>query len=138
MRWDRPKYSAALGYSFYRAIDNGIASVEGDDARFLAAPTHKVTVSGTWHVNQSLDCNFSGYWLSERLAYAYPAAGVTGLPADFVLNAFVNYQFKRFATGIGVANLLDEKLYAPQPYSGVSGPMPLMGRQIFVRLAFKF
>jgi outer membrane receptor protein involved in Fe transport len=138
LRWDRPKFSTALSYSFYRAIDNDVDYVRGDADTFLAAPAHKVTLSETWHVNKSLDCNLNGYWISAREVYAYPASGVTSLDPAFVLNAFVNYKFKHFSAGLGLANLLDQNLYAPQPYAGGSGPLPLKGREIFVRLAFKF
>ena len=138
LRWDQPKYSSSLSYSFYRAMDNDIDYVRGDAENFLAAPAHKVTASGTWHINKSLDWNLNGYWIGERLAYAYPAGGVTSLPANFVLNTFVNYKFKHFSLGIGVANLLDQNLYAPQPYNGGSGPLPLMGREFFAKLGFTF
>jgi outer membrane receptor for ferrienterochelin and colicin len=138
LRWDRPKFSTSLSYSYYRAVDNDIDYVRGDAGSFLAAPAHKVTASETWHITKALDWNVNGYWLSERQAYAYPAAGVTSLPAAVVLNSFLNYRFKHFSTGIGVANLLDENLYAPQPYNGGVGPLPLKGREIFVRLAFNF
>lgn len=138
LRWDQPKYSTSLNYSFYRAIDNDIDYVRGDEARFLAAPAHKVTANATWHITPSLDWNLNGYWLGERLVYAWPAVGVTSLPDCVVLNTFINYQFKYCSSGLGLANLLDENLYAPQPYDGGSGPLPLKGREFFVRLAIRF
>jgi len=138
LRWDQPKYSASLNYSFYRAIDNDIDYVRGDEARFLAAPAHKVAANATWHITKSLDWNLNGYWLGDRLVYAYPAAGVTSLPDCVVLNTFINYKFKYYSAGLGVANLLDESLYAPQPYNGGAAPLPLKGREFFVRLAINF
>ena len=138
LRWNRPKYSTAVSYSFYRAVDNNIDYVRGDEGRFLAAPAHKITASATWHITPSLDWNVNAFWLGERLAYAYPAPGVTALPDEFVLNTFLNYNFKHFSVGIGAANLLDENRFAPQPYAGGSGPMPLKGREIFASLKFKF
>jgi outer membrane receptor protein involved in Fe transport len=138
LRWDRPRFSSHLSYSFYRAIDNGVDYVRGDDGHFLAAPANKVTASETWHITKSLDWNVNGYWTSEELAYAYPAPGVTGLAPEFILNSFLNYTFKHFSAGIGVADLLNESRYAPQPYAGGSGPLPLKGREIYAKLAVHF
>jgi outer membrane receptor protein involved in Fe transport len=138
VRWDRPKDSSTLNYSYYRAVDNDVDYVRGGDGTFVAAPAHKVTGSETWHVTKALDWNVNAYWISAREAYAYPANSVTSLSPNFVLNTFVNYKFKYFSAGLGVANLLDQNLYAPQPYAGGEGPMPLKGREIFARLEFKF
>ena len=99
---------------------------------------HKITVNGTWHITPSLDWNVTGYWLGDRFAYVYPATGVTELADEFILNTFINYQFKHFTAGLGVANLLDQDRYAPQPYAGGTGPLPLKGREFFLKLAFKF
>jgi outer membrane receptor protein involved in Fe transport len=138
LRWDRPRFSTIVNYSFYRAIDNDIDYLRGGDGSFLAAPAHKVTVTETWHLTKSLDWNLNGFWLGDRMAYAYPASGATELPSEFVLNTFINYKFKHFSTGLGIANLLNETRYAPQPYAGGSGPLPLKGREIFAKLAFSF
>jgi outer membrane receptor protein involved in Fe transport len=138
LRWDRPKFSTSLSYSYYRAVDNDIDYLRGDSDQFLAAPSHKVTLTETWHITKALDWNISGFWLGDRLAYAYPASGVTSLPDEFILNTFVNYKFKHFSAGLGIANLLDQTRYAPQPYAGGSGPFMLTGREIFAKLGFTF
>lgn len=138
LRWDTSQVSAHLNYSFYRAYDNDVDYLRGDDNRFLAAPAHKVSFSTTWRILRSLDWNVSGFWLGKRMAYAYPAEGVTELDSEFVLNSFLNYRFQQFSLGIGVANLLDEDRLAPQPYAGESGPIPLKGREVFARLAVEF
>ena len=138
LRWDRPQYSAYLGYSFYQAYDNDIDYVRGGEGQFLAAPTHKVSFSETWHITKSLDWNINGFWLGDRMAYAYPNMGAAQLPSEFVLNTFLNYRYHQFSFGVGVANLLDVDRFAPQPYAGGSGPLPLKGREVFVKLGFKF
>jgi outer membrane receptor for ferrienterochelin and colicin len=138
LRWDQPQFSSSLNCSYYRAVDNDIAYVQGDPGNFLAAPSYKVAANFTWHINPKLDWNLNGFWLGEMMAYAYPAPGPTTLPSEFVLNTFLNYQFQHFSVGIGASNLLDEERYAPQPYAGGSGPMPLMGREFFAKLTFKF
>lgn len=112
--------------------------VRGDDARFLGAPTHKVAINGTWHVLKSLDWNVNGFWLSDTLGYAYPHPGVTELGAQFILNTFLEYRHGEFFYGIGAANLVDHQRYAPQPYAGGSAPIPLMGREVFMKLGFHF
>jgi len=138
LRWNRPQFSASMNYSFYRAKDNDIDYLRGDEDRFLAAPAHKVTVNGTWHILKTLDWNANAFWLSERLAYTDSSGGVTALDPEFVMNTFLNYRFRQFSFGVGVANLLDVNRLAPQPYAGPSGPMPLMGREVFARLGFQF
>lgn len=138
LRWDQPQFSSSLSCSFYRAIDNAVAYVRGDEGSFLAAPTVKVTASGTWHLMKSLDWNNSGYWISDRQVYAYPAAGVTSLPPEFIMNTFLNYKFKYASIGLGVQDLLNVNRYAPQPYAGGSGPLPLKGREVFLKLQYTF
>jgi len=138
LRWDQPDFSASLNCSYYRAVDNDIAYVQADPGNFLAAPSYKVAANITWHINPKLDWNINGFWLGEMMAYAYPASGPTTLPSEFVLNTFLNYQFQHFSVGIGASNLLDQDRYAPQPYAGGSGPLPLMGREFFAKLTFKF
>ena len=138
LRWSLRRISTHLSYSFYRADDNDVDYVRGDAGRFLAAPAHKVTLSETWHILKSLDWNLNGFWLSKRLAYASPSDGIAELDPELVLNTFVNYRVRQFSYGVGVVNLLDEERFAPQPYNGGSGPMPLKGREVFARLAFEF
>ena len=72
------------------------------------------------------------------MAYAYPNMGAAQLPSEFVLNTFLNYRYHQFSFGVGVANLLDVDRFAPQPYAGGSGPLPLKGREVFVKLGFTF
>ena len=72
------------------------------------------------------------------MAYAYPANAVTALGPELVLNTFLNYRYHQFSFGVGVANLLDVDRFAPQPYAGGSGPLPLKGREVFAKVGFKF
>lgn len=137
LRWDRPEYSTYLSYSFYRPDDNDASYVRGDDSHFLAAPAHKVGLSETWHVMKALDWNVNGFWISKRFAYMAPD-GLSELAPEFVVNTFVNYQYRRYSFGIGVANVFDVDRYAPQPYAGGSAPVPLKGREGFVKLGITF
>jgi outer membrane receptor protein involved in Fe transport len=129
-----------LTYSFYRADDNEVDYVRGDEGRFLGAPTHKVTLSETWHILKALDWNVNCFWLSQRLRQSspYPTNEVAEMDPEFVVNTFLEYRVSRFSYGVGVANLLDEERWAPQPYAGGSGPIPLKGREYFARLAISF
>ena len=138
LRWEQPKFSSYLSYSFYQAGENDELYVRGDDSRFLGTPTHKVSWSETWHMCKKVDWNVSGFWISQRLAFAFPSAGVTELDPEFILNTFVDYHTDHFSFGLGAANLLDQDRFAPQPYAGGSGPVPLKGREFFVKLALKF
>ncbi len=138
LRYDRPLLSTHLSYSYYHAIDDDIAQVQGTDGRFLAAPAHKIAVSETWHILKGLDWNVNGFWLSERSAYVYGNVGVGELDPEFILNTFLSYRFHQFTFGLGMANLLDENRFAPQPYNGGVAPLPLKGREVFAKITFNF
>ena len=61
LRCNRSEYSTSLGHSVYRAKDNAIDYVRGDEDRFLAAPAQKITASFNWHVIKNLDWNVNGF-----------------------------------------------------------------------------
>jgi len=138
LRWDQTQFSSYLSYSYYRAVDNDDEYLRGDADHFLAAPAHKITLKETWHILKSLDWNINAFWLGDRMTYTYPGGGISDLDSEFVLNTFINYRFRQFSFGLGVANLLDVNRYAPQPYDGGSGPLRLKGREIFAKLEYKF
>ena len=138
LKWDRPVFSTLLNYSFYQARDNREAYLRGDSQRFLGAPTHKVAWSGTWHVQRNFDVNVNGYWMSQRLAYTYPTGGIAGIPSEFIVNTYFEYRLDRLSFGVGGVDLFSVKRYAPQPYAGGTGPVPLMTREIFVKLGYGF
>ena len=138
LRWKTREVSSYLSYSYYRAVDNQIDYVRGGENLFLAAPADKITLSETWHMRSDLDWNVSGFWMSPRKAYLYANEGVGDLPSEFVMNTFLNYHLKSLSYGIGVANIFNVNQWAPQPYNGGSGPLPLKGREVFVRLAYYF
>jgi hypothetical protein len=64
--------------------------------------------------------------------------GVGELDPEFILNTFVNYRVGHFSFGIGLANLLDQERFAPQPYNGGSAPLPLKGREVFAKITYRF
>lgn len=138
LRWDRPVLSSYLGYSFYRANDNDIDYVRGGDGRFLAAPAHKISITETWHILKGLDWNVNGFWISERSAYVYPNMGIGQLDPEFILNTFLSYKYRHFTVGVGMANILDQDRYAPQPYKGGIAPLPLRGREVFAKITYTF
>jgi outer membrane receptor protein involved in Fe transport len=138
LRWDLPQLSSYLGYSFYRAGDNDIDYVRGQEGRFLAAPAHKVSLNETWHIFKGLDWNVNGFWLSERSAYLFPNMGVGELDPEIIFNTFLNYRVHQMTFGVGIANLLDQDRFAPQPYEGNVGPLPLKGREIFAKITYSF
>lgn len=138
LRLNLRQVSTLIGYSLYTADDNDIDYVRGDAGRFLAAPAHKIVFSGTWRIARPLSWNLNGFWLSKRLAYVYPGDAAYELDTELIINSFLEYRINRYSFGLGVANLLDEDRWAAQPYAGGSGPVPLKGREIFVRLSREF
>jgi outer membrane receptor protein involved in Fe transport len=80
----------------------------------------------------------NGYYITERQAYRYPATDIADFDPEFIVNTFVEYRYRSWSLGVGVANLLEEERWLAQPYNGGSGPMPLKGREYFARASFKF
>ena len=138
LRWDRPAFSTYLSYSRYRADQSSKPYVRADDSHFLGAPSDRVTVSGTWHINKRFDWNISGSWLGGLFAYADPSAEITGVPSEFVLNSSVAHRFDRSSVGVGAANLLNSERLAPRPCAGGAAPCPPKGRKIHVKFGFSF
>lgn len=138
VRWDQGEFSTYLSYSLYLAGDNAEPALYGDSTRFLAAPTHKISLSETWHVTRNFTWNINSFWLSQRLADGGAGNPAIPVPSEFVLNTFANYTFGHWSYGLGVSNLLNVSRFAPQPYTGGTSPLPLRGREVFGRVRFSF
>jgi hypothetical protein len=87
----------------------------------------------------NLSWNVNGTLTAMQRAFTYPDSGAAvELNPTFLLNTFIEYRWKNASLGVGLANLLDQANPIAQPYSGDVAPMLLKGRELFVKLGFKF
>ncbi|HLP76306.1 MAG TPA: TonB-dependent receptor, partial [Candidatus Paceibacterota bacterium] len=142
LRYNSESFDAMLGYSYNRADEQGFSlysSAPTLDHLNLNMPAHQVTWSADWHITRTLNWNFSGTFLSERAAYAYPnAAAPSRLDPEFLLHTYLDYHWRQFNLGFGIRNLLDEDELIGQTYAGGSGPLPLPGRTFFAQIGVHF
>jgi outer membrane receptor protein involved in Fe transport len=139
LRWDLEKLTTTLGYSLYLLDQNTVSTWQsGNFHQSLGIPTHKITASTTWHIRDNLSWNLTGIYTLGGRAYFYPNTAPAGMNPVFLLNTYIEYRWKHASLGLGAANLLNMDNYAIQPYNGGSAPLPLKGREIFVKLGFSF
>ena len=138
-RITRERWNGYLGYSWYAAEYNMVGIYRsGDETRLLGTPAHKLAFSATAHLTERLAWNWNGALLSPRAAYQYPATAPVDLDPEFQLHTYIEYRWRQFQLGAGIANLLDEELLVPQPYDGGLAPLPAKRRQFFVKVGYEF
>ena len=139
LRWQQEKLSTTLGYSLYVLDQNQVAPWQsGNFRQSLGIPTHKFSASATWHILDALSWNVNGTLTFGERAYTAASTAPVGLNPVFLLNTFIEYRWQHASLGIGAANLLDMDNPIAQPYDGGAAPLPLKGREIFVKLGFNF
>lgn len=139
IRYSHRKVSAYLGYSLYILSDNTISNYRsGDPDIALGIPAQKVNASLTWHLTDRLDWNLHGTAITGQRAFTESSPTAHELPAEFLLDTFVQYRWGHVSLGVGVANLLDEEQRIAQPFDGGSAPIPLKGREVFAKLGVQF
>ena len=141
-RFQSERIAAYLGYSYNRAVDQGLALFSAEPALGhlnLNMPAHQIVWNATWHITRALDWNASGTFLSRRAAYAYPdPAAPSILDGEVLLHSHLRYQWHQLDLGVGVRDLLDRKEVIGQPYNGGTGPLRLSGRTFFAQVGFRF
>jgi outer membrane receptor protein involved in Fe transport len=116
-----------------------VASYQTENrSSLLGAPNHKVTASTVWRFSKDWLWNVNASYASERYAYQYETGGLGKLPPEWLVNSYVEYRYKRVSMGLGVANLLNQQRWFPQPYAGSSGPLPGRSREFYARLRAEF
>ena len=139
LRWQQEKFSTTLGYSMYLLDDNSVTAWQsGSFHQSLGIPTHKFSASATWHILDALSWNVNGTFNLGERAFTAASTAPVGLDPVFLLNTFVEYRWRHASLGVGAANLLDMDIPVAQPYNGGVAPLPLKGREIFVKLGFNF
>lgn len=141
-RYNVERFSAYLGYSYNRAVEQGFALYSAAPTLAhlnLNMPAHQVVWSVTWHVLKGLHWNSSGTFLDRRAAYVYPDPTAPSiLRAEVLLHTHLDYQWRQFNVGFGVRDLFDVREMIGQPYNGGSGALRLSGRTYFTQIGIRF
>ncbi len=61
------------------------------------------------------------------------------MPATHLINLYIgsrNLIAKNFNLGIGMTNILNQKVYYAQPYKGGHAPLPQMGREVYIKMNY--
>lgn len=145
------KANATLNYSYYSAagknkVDYYSVWDENGDAMdnvLLAAPQHKLTLTG------SIDL-FKGLSLSPSLIYMGKRYGFTGIDANeesvqskvdptMLANVFLRYKdflTKGLTVGIGMYDIFNSNYEYLQPYDGYEAPFPATSSEVMVKISY--
>ncbi len=154
----RIKYSsffAALSYSYYNTSDkNKVETYKVDDNgnilkdKLLAAPQHKIALNGSIDFTSRLSLSPSVVFLSSRYAYTsaqyiededYIIPELSEIDPSVLINLYLSYDnlfIDGLNLGIGVYDLLNQKVDFFQPYNGEVAPYPGAAREILLKLTY--
>lgn len=132
-------------YSFYTSANKDKVddyAVPEHDELLLAFPAHKITLNTSINITKKFSINPSLIWFSTR--YGYDNIDTTGTSTiheyapGFLANIFLNYNdlIKGLTLGVGVYDLLNEKLEYIQPYNGYHAPLPGPSREFVFHLSY--
>jgi outer membrane cobalamin receptor len=139
IRYSRPTVSTYVGYSFSRLLENTVSVHDaGVDGSFLGLPSHKLTGSVTWYPLDRLTWNLSGVQIGGLRAFTPASAAPAVVRQRPLVSSYLEYRWNTLALGLGCSNLLDGSDLIAQPYNGGSAPIPLKGRDVYVKATVGF
>lgn len=112
-----------------------------DDSQSLGFPSNRVNLSGHIKLTTGLSLNPSFNLLGSRYAittvdgsgaYVY-----TKLSSEFFANLFLRYAKDNFSCGVGVFDVFDQRQKFVQAYAAGHAPLPGIGREFSVRVAYR-
>lgn len=140
------RYKSAWGYintnySFYMTTNKNELNylVPNVPNLALAFPAHKVTINSNLKLYKSL--SFSPVFVFNSTRYAFNSTeNLIKFDPVFLLSGYFNYDniFKGFSAGIGVFDILGQNYKFAQAYRSFYNPMPGPGRELVIRLRYKF
>jgi outer membrane cobalamin receptor len=130
-------------YAYYTAKDKNKVALYADptdEARVLGMPNGRVNITGSVNITSSLSINPTMNYIGKR-------AGITSVDvsdnyvfsefdSQFFFNLYLRYNKGNFDGGIGVYDLLNEKQYFIQPYASGHAPLPGLGREFIIKVAY--
>ncbi len=147
IRYLRGIWSARLTYSFYDVVGkNRVDTFRVPGARhvLLGMAPHKASLEGSVRVLEDLSLRAGLTFLSDqRWAYGpYDADGnatLRELPELWLLDVYLRYDhlFTRgLWLGLGLYNLLDQRVEYAQPYDNGHPPLPGQSLEVLLRLGY--
>ncbi len=130
-------------YAFYSAKNKNevpLYAVPGNVNQTLGAPGSRLNLNSNIHLSKVVSINPSFNLMGKK-------TGITGLDVNddyvftefdsqFFFNLFLRVTKGNFDGGIGVYDILDEKQNFVQPFASGHTPIPGLGREYSVRLAY--
>ncbi len=137
-----------LNYAFYTvAGKDKIADYEVPENKnvLLAFPAHKINLGAGFNIGKHFSVNPSVSFRGERYAYTSLDTLGDGVIEKFspmvLCNIFLRYEdlfIKGLDFGVGVYDLLDQRVKYIQPYNSSHAPLPGPSREVVVKLAYAF
>jgi outer membrane receptor for ferrienterochelin and colicin len=137
-----------LNYSFYSVAGKPkIADYEVPDNSnvLLAFPAHKVNLSAGFNITKHFSVNPSVLFRGERYGYTSFDSSGTAVMEKFspmiLANLYLRYEdffIKGLNIGVGVYDLLDQRVKYIQPYNSNHAPLPGPSRELIVKLSYTF
>lgn len=148
-RVKKHKWFATLNYSYHNTDGINKAPdyiVHADENALLGAPMHKICLNTSFNITDKLSINPSFTYLGERWAYTYYNPSLDNVVQEkldplFMANIYILYEnlfTQGLDFGIGAYDFLDSGYEFIQPYNGWHSPMPARGREIILKLSYRF
>lgn len=133
-----------LGFSFYHPVETiDSYSVEGHDNLFLGFPALKLTLNSSVMIGSGFSVSPSLIWASQKYGYAFIDDEENYILEKYNPSWMLNLYFYHdhlFRTplkaGFGLYNVLNEKNPILQPYDSGHAPLPILSREILLRLEY--
>jgi outer membrane cobalamin receptor len=147
-RIKKKNWYLTANYTYFSAKGKNeipIYSVPGHDRNLLAWPTQKVNVYSHFKIVKGFSVAPSLSYVSTR--YCYKSVNVmdelilSSIPQTVYANLFLRYDgviTKGLSVGLGVYDLLDEQQTYLQPYDSRMAPLPGLGREVLLQVAYQF
>ncbi len=133
-----------FNYSLYTVSNKEkIASYKANNSySLLGFANRKINLNVCWNITKALSFNTTATFYGER--FAVVGIDTVGnsiqkkLDPTLLLNFFMRYEtpIKGLSVGLGVYDVLNQKLKFIQPYDGGHAPLPGPSREIIFRLSY--
>jgi len=143
-KWLQPWGSLDVAYSYVNLSENNILSltVPQDQGSLIGVPADKVSINWRYNINDSSTFSINYNRAGERYGCVNDPDFVCGTPRRFKAeNELTTYYKKEWGNwnfGVGVRNLLDEKVEIFQAYTGGYAPITELGRRYHFDIGYRF
>ena len=133
-----------LNYAYYTSVNKSkIPSYQTpDNSSLLAFANHRINISNQININSFISTTISGSYYSKRwLVSGFDTLGNSLYEQTkpvVLLNCFLQFKSEKKGInfGIGIYDILNEKIAFIQPYDGGHAPLPGPSREFIVRLQY--